>query len=239
MAASHDNATSRSAAAATAQQVRDFLRAHPDFLLAHPDLLATLTPPSHQRGDRVVDMQRFMLERLRGEVARVNAYHAKLIEHSRDNLESQSQVHGAALVLLECESFEQMIEALGVDLAQRLNVDAISLCVEDGGGRAPAGRGRGVCTLPPGLIDKLVGKRRDILLRPEGSGEDLVFGAAAALVRSSALCRLKVSAHAPPAMLALGSRRADKFSSGQRTDLLAFLSRVVEICLRRWLGLPA
>ena len=41
-----------------------------------------------------------------------------------------------------------------------------------------------------------------------------------------------------PALLALGSRQTGAFYAGQGTELLAFLSRVLEVTFRAWLHLP-
>ena len=53
-----------------AEDVAAYLRKHPDFLAKRADLLAVLTPPALRRGDSVVDMQHFMLQRLRSDLAR-------------------------------------------------------------------------------------------------------------------------------------------------------------------------
>ena len=39
-------------------------------------------------------------------------------------------------------------------------------------------------------------------------------------------------------LLALGSREPDTFHPGQATELLCFLTRVIERCIRSWLDLP-
>ena len=57
-------------------------------------------------------------------------------------------------------------------------------------------------------------------------------------VASAALIRLRLGAAAPPALLALGSRHAERFPTGQGGEALAFLGRVVARCLNRWLDLP-
>src|SRR3546814_4513007 len=61
----------------TAQQVIDYLRRHPDFLLRHAALLDTQLAPARQlgveQGDRVLDLQHFMVERLRRDIARLRA----------------------------------------------------------------------------------------------------------------------------------------------------------------------
>jgi hypothetical protein len=40
-------------------------------------------------------------------------------------------------------------------------------------------------------------------------------------------------------MLAFGSREPDLFQQGHGTELISFLARVVERCIRSWLDLPA
>ena len=78
-----------------------------------------------------------------------------------------------------------------------------------------------------------------MLLEGTVTGDEALFGAGAGLVRSQALVRLNVSTGAPPCLLALGSREPDMFHSGMRTELISFLARVLERCIRSWLDLPA
>ena len=47
-----------------------------------------------------------------------------------------------------------------------------------------------------------------------------MFGGGAGLVRSDALIRLKISAAAPPGLLAFGTRHPGYFNPGQGTELL-------------------
>ena len=84
---------------ASAAEVAAYLRQHPDFLVEHPELLEVLTPPSQQRGDRVVDMQQFMLQHQRAEIARLKSQHRALVSASRANLAAQARVHAAVLTL--------------------------------------------------------------------------------------------------------------------------------------------
>ena len=51
----------------------EYLRRHPDFLLEHPDLVWVLTPPEQRSGNGVVDMQRYMLERMKTDLAKLTA----------------------------------------------------------------------------------------------------------------------------------------------------------------------
>jgi Uncharacterized protein conserved in bacteria len=49
----------------TAAQVVDYLKRHPNFLQHHPELLDSQTPPARAQGEGVVDLQQFMVDRLR------------------------------------------------------------------------------------------------------------------------------------------------------------------------------
>jgi uncharacterized protein YigA (DUF484 family) len=219
-------------------EVATYLRQHTSFLAEHPDLLHVLTPPAQQRGDGVIDMQQFMLQRLQAEVARLKNQHRALIATSRANLASQARVHQAVLALLAAPSFEHLIQIVTMDFAVLLDADVITLAVES----ASCGQShlsvRGVQLLERGAVDIIFGPDRDVLLRSDTQGDPAVFGSGAGLVRSSALLRLKVSPQAPAGLLAIGSRRAGKFHPGQGTELLGFLAKSISIVIAGWLDLP-
>ena len=90
--------------------------------------------------------------------------------------------------------------------------------------------------LPEGAIDEIVGEGRDILLRSSVADGRHVYQAAAALVRSDALIRLALGHSAPVGLLALGASSEDKFHPGQGTELLSFLGKALEYCIRSWLA---
>jgi uncharacterized protein len=220
----------------TAAQVADYLKRHPTFLLRHPELLEAQAAPSRVKGEAVVDLQQFMVERLRKDLTRLRGLQDEMVANSRDNLSTQDRIHKAALALLAAESFEQLIEIVTTDLAVLLDVDAAALCVE-----ATAEKVRrsvdGVQVLPSGHVDELLGSGHDVLLRDDAEGDHAVFGPAAGLVRSDAFIRLSIGHGVPPGLLAFGTRHPGYFNAGQGTELMTFLARVLEHCLRQWLGL--
>ena len=67
------------------EQVVEFLRNNPDFLAAHAELLDHLSPPTRVTGEGVVDLQRFMIDSLRGR-------HDALLDSGRRNLSNQAQI---------------------------------------------------------------------------------------------------------------------------------------------------
>jgi uncharacterized protein len=222
----------------TAAQVADYLRQHPEFLVRHPDLLDTQVAPGRRKGEGVADLQQFMVERLRRDIARLKADQDDLLANSRDNLSTQDRIHKAVLALLAAESLEHFVEIIDTDLAVLLDVDAVALCVETIDGKAKQLRVDGVHVLASGSVDRILGADRAALLRDDTTGDAEIFEAGAGLVRSDALIRLNFGDQAPPGLIAFGTRHPGYFDSGQGTELLHFLARIIEYCVRAWLDLP-
>ena len=88
--------------------------------------------------------------------------------------------------------------------------------------------------VPPGAVDRLLAFQ-EIVLESNAAPDEAIWGPATGLVKSQALIRLNVTSDTPPCMLALGSRDAEMFHPGMRTELIAFLGRVLERCIRSWL----
>jgi uncharacterized protein YigA (DUF484 family) len=219
----------------TGSEVADYLRRHPDFLVEHPDLVRLLTPPAHDRGEGVVDMQRYMLERLRGELGKLQESQNDLITTARENQSIQSRIHASILALLGATTLEHLIEVITTDLAVHLEVDAVVLGFEALDRVAPGQQARGLRLFPRGRIDRLLAGAREVLLIADTPGDSELFGSAATLVRSQALLRMQLRRDAPLGVLAFGARDPQKFHPGQGSELLTFLGRVVELSIRAWL----
>ncbi len=222
----------------SSEDVCAYLRNHPDFLIQNADLVHHLTPPALNRGQGVVDLQAFMVDRLRGEVRRLKDQQRELIGTSRANLNSQNRIHAAVLFLLDAQSFEQLIQTITTDLAVLLDLDVACLVVESNGTDIPHVHTSGVRVVEPGAIADRLG-RADVVLNRDIVGDPEIFGPGAGLVRSEALIRIQVSSETPEGLLAFGSREPDTFHTGQGTELVGFLARVVERVIRGWLELPA
>lgn len=225
--------------AVSAEQVLTYLRGHPNFLAEHPQLISVLTPPTLKTGRDVLDMQQFMIDRLRGEIESLRSGQRELMDASRINMLSQERVHGAVLALLGARSFEHLLEVVTVDFVTLLDIDVVTLCFETPEIPIKGLKARGVHTLKPGAVARLVGTGRNILLREETLGDPILFGEAAQKVHSDALIGLKITKAAPPGLLALGSSTAKRFHSDQGTDLLTFLADALGRSMRTWLDLPS
>jgi uncharacterized protein len=221
----------------TDEQVAAYLREHPDFFAQRAALLQIMTPPARWSGDTVVDMQRYMVESLRGEIAGLRDCANEVIETSRANLAIQSRTHAAVLALVAAPDLDQLIRAVCDDLPILLDVDVAVLSIEPAAGLELMIGGIG--RLQSGDVDRFVGPGRDVALYREMADDGSLFGAGAGLVRSAALARIRCGEDAPMGLLAFGSRREAAFHPGQGTELLRFLTKVVEMCLLRMLPVPA
>jgi uncharacterized protein YigA (DUF484 family) len=216
-----------------------FLKRHPDFLVDHPELLSVLTPPKHDHGERVVDMQHFMVQHQRNEMARLKTQNKTLVSSTRATLLSQARVHGAVLAIIGAQTFEQLIQIVITDLASLLDADVVTIAVERQGGTRAKMPHHGIEILEPGVVAEVLGNDHDVVYQTDIRGDERLFGAGAGLVRSAALVRLPVGRAAPAGMLCIGTRKAGKFQAGQGTELLSFLARALGITIAAWLDLPA
>lgn len=220
----------------TAEDVAAWLRDHPGFLASRADLIPHLVPPAADRGNGVLDMQYFLLERLRGELAGMQAQQRELVATTRANLNNQNRVHAAVLFLLDATSLDQLIRTVTTDLAVLLDLDVAALVVEGEPADLAQAFRSGVRVVEQGTVDGWLGGRQDVLLQDHCAALPDIYGQpATGLVRSQALVRLRIGGAAAQGVLALGSREPDMFHPGQATELLTFLARVVERSIRLWL----
>lgn len=218
-----------------AADIVDYLARHPEFLAQHSELLHVLTPPAMRHGNGVLDFQRFSVERLQNDLARVRRAHDEVISASRANISSQSRIQTTILALLGARTLEHLIEITTVDLALHLEVDTVVLGFETNDRTPMSAASRGLRLWPKGRIEGWIPPGRDVLLLGSTDGDQALFGSAAPLVKSQALLRLQLKRDAPTGLLALGARDSARFHGGQGTELLAFLAQALELCFRGWL----
>jgi uncharacterized protein YigA (DUF484 family) len=214
--------------------VARYLTEHPDFLTEHSELLAVLTPPVHRRGDNVVDLQRYQVERLQHDLGALKTAQKTLIGTSRANLASQYRIHQAVLAVIGANRFDHLMQIVTTDIAVMLDVDIVTLGVESETEIDPPLSG--IRVLPTDFVDSLFGNGKDVMLEDHVRGDPAIFGSGAGLVRSEALIRIEI-ANGPMGLLALGSRRATKFRPGNGTELLGFLGKALALTIGQWLDL--
>ncbi len=149
----------------SAAQVADYLRHHPDFFGQNPDLLEEIQRSARDCGEGVVDLQQYIVEHLRTELAELAAARDALVVTGRNNLSAQARVHKATLALLAAKSFEHFIETLTTDVAAILDLDVVTIGVEQNGSDSARAQTAGVFRLEQGTVDRLIGPDQAIALR--------------------------------------------------------------------------
>ncbi len=164
--------------ASASESVRRYLLDHPEFFDQNTDLLRALTPVQQFPDSEVIDLQQFVVGRLRNDVSKLQTAQGQIIDASRANLRAQSEVHEAVLAILAADSFERMINTITSDLADLLRLDVVSLCVE-AANNDPLGRvGKSaVYVLPVGAVDRIMDEHA-FMLRNQAPPDDAVFGPA-------------------------------------------------------------
>lgn len=218
-----------------ATAVVDYLRQHPTFLTDNAELIATLSPGAQNRGDGVVDLQQILVTRLREQIRDAEESSRRIREVSVENLANQARTHEAALALMGARNLEHLIDTLGVRLPLILDIAAVAVGVENGHAETQGVTLPGIQVLKPGAADRLLGAGKDIRLVADAAPRSRLFGNAAHMVRSMALVRLSFGPTLANGVLGLGSAEPRGYQPGQGTELVTFLARTVEHCIRRWL----
>lgn len=209
-----------------------YLRRNPRVLLNNPELLGALAPDTRFETDTVVvDMQRFVVDRLRRQVDEMKAASDRLVNTTRSNMSLVERTMECALALLYARDYNELAQILHDDLPVHLGVDAVAIGFETE--TLPIEAAHIVKALPRGLVDQLVGEDSS-RIRPDTEGEAVLYGSAAGLVRSDALIALPEGEGLPLGIFAVGCRAANHFENGQGTELIAFLAHVSRYAVGRW-----
>ncbi len=209
-----------------------YLRRNPRVLLNNPDLLTALAPDQRFETDAVVvDMQRFVVDRLRKQVDDLKATSASLVTTTRSNMSLVERTLECALALLYSRDFTELAQILHDDLPEHLGVDAISIAFETDS--LPVKASHIIHALHVSSVNALMGERSTVI-RSAIEGETALYGSAAGLVRSDALVALPEGEGLPAGVFAVGCRTPGHFEEGQGTELIAFLAHMTRYAVGRW-----
>jgi uncharacterized protein YigA (DUF484 family) len=223
---------------ASEEDVIAYLRLNRKFFKEHPEVLEQLDLPGAETARGVVDFQTALLERLKADKQSAQKLQKELIDTARANMHNQNRIYTAVLVLLEADSFEELVSVITQDFPVLLDVDTVNIVIEATSKEVPFINQSGIRFARQGTVKKWLGTG-DALLQSNVDGQEEIFGPGAGLVKSQALLRLEISQNTPAGILAFGSRDPEAFHVGQAIDQIGFLAQVVERCFRIWLDVKS
>lgn len=222
--------------------VRDvvrYLEHHPEFFKQHPHLMLQMDFPLSMAGDNVVDFQNYLVKRLREELAQSREHQLRLVRAVKANASIQQRILDASLHLMQATSLAEAIHRLMVDVPKYVGVDRIIIGIEASPDDFPLRLANFLRPLPSGWVRQQFSADEKVVLREDVSGDEVLYGSGYVAVRSDALARLDIMQRGAAGILAFGANQPGAFDLNQATDLLVFLTHVVEIVLRQWLRLPS
>jgi uncharacterized protein YigA (DUF484 family) len=220
-------------AEAAAEAVRAYVRMHREKLAADGELLALLLPDRFGQGE-VRDLQRFVIDRLKAENAKLRHERDALKDSQSASLRLDQGVRDAVLDLIDARSFSEAIE-VAIAAAPALGADMASFCVESDGGAA-RGVVDGVRLIPQGTIAAVMG--RDGMGAILSGGGELLLGPDGRRCSSLAAFRLRIGKDTPAALYVLGAHK-DGLLEGEEAEAgLRYFARALERAIRAWLDLP-
>ncbi len=223
--------------------VKAYLRAHPYALEEDRELLRLLTPPEHRRGHNVVDLQSFMIERLRTQAVEREAREDRIRQAIAADALDERRVQKAALALCAARSFEALISVITNDLAPALGASVVVLNIERPAGAssgielAAVRAGGPIQMIAQGAVERLLGPGGDVKAGIPGSDAPM-FPRTKGPVRSFVAMRLAFAPAAPHGLLAIGSKTTGRFAKSTGLHRYVFLARLVESGIKLWLDLP-
>jgi len=218
------------------ETVIEFLKENPTFFVDHPDLLMTLIPPRYHQNDKIIDLQGYKVAKLKEDIKLTKTREKELLTAAENNSKALSRMHNAVKALLDVKTLNGLVEFSQKKLPALLFVDFAQICVESEE-LVPAELSEsGIWKLKKGILKTFMGQGENIVLVPVMDNSKEIFGVSALKVKSAALIRFSFGHKPLKGLLALGTKVPNAFNPRQGTELLLFLSHVLENCIQQWLN---
>ncbi len=112
--------------ALNSEQIADFLRSNPDFFETNADILLSINV-GHPHGGRTVSIPERQLIAAREKAKLLEAKLSELITFGQENDAISEKVHHLTLELIACNSQEQLIDSLYLDLLDNFQVPHVAV----------------------------------------------------------------------------------------------------------------
>lgn len=213
-----------------AEQIAEYLERHPGFFDERPELLATLRLP-HSSGKAVSLIER-QVQVLREQNAALKSRLVELVNVARDNDRLSGQMHQMTLDLLRADSLPPLLDALEDHLRNEFAADAVALRLTGLGEAQQRETGAVLLVIddaakqlfPGALCD---GKPQCGRLKQQQL--QFLFGSAARNIESAVV--IPLGDRGSDGLLAIGSRRVDRFHPCMGTLFLTHLGELLVLLL--------
>ena len=215
------------------KQVVRYLREHPDFFERHRELLGDMVLP-HEAGGAVSLIER-QVGVLREQKDELRRRLQRLVDNARLNEELVERIHALVLALLDARDLETVLDTVRERLLSDFEADAVVLRLFRPADARLAGRPEFVDWSEPvlGAFEKVIRGGRPVCGRLKSGQLDSLFADEAGAIASAALVPLRLPERERPlGLLAIGSRRRDRFHAEMGTLFLAHLGDVIARVLR-------
>lgn len=221
------------AAEPSAEQVAEFLEAHPDFFELQAELVGKLKIP-HPSGNAISLIEK-QVDILRNQNRQLERRLVDLIEVARANEATVEKIHQLALTLLDAHDLTDILTSLQDTLRNRFNADHLTIGLFRGDAQlleASPARRLVRDDLEADFANFLkTGKPQCGRLRP--AQLEFLFGEHARQIGSAAL--IPLGEHTEIGLVAVGSGSEDQFSPTLGTLYLSRIGELVANTLRRHL----
>ncbi len=106
------------------------MRAHPAALDEDQELLSLLTPPAFRGGDYVLDMQSFLITRLKSQAAERAAREVKIKKALVADTLEERRLQKATIAIVTARGFERLIDTIMRVLPEALSATRVTLNIE-------------------------------------------------------------------------------------------------------------
>ncbi len=114
----------------SAEDVAEFLRAHPDFFEHNVDVLLNINV-SHPHGGRTVSIPERQLIATREKVKLLEAKLAELLKFGEENDALSQRIHDLMLKLIACDGVDAIVDTLLLELLDNFQVPHVALRLWD------------------------------------------------------------------------------------------------------------
>lgn len=205
--------------AIAAEDVENWLLAHPDFLARRPELYLALEPPQRVHGERMADHMAAMLAAARVHIREVDA--EVQLNNRQPNPGFAARAAEAVLALMRAPD---ALECVARQWPAILGVDACHVGCE-------TVQRKHVVRLATGTLSQLLPPGRDAVIRSAPLHVEPLHKEAAPVIRRDALARVPAPG-GQPMLLAIGARDAEMLPAAA-VESIAFLGRAVGAALAR------